>query len=412
MKKIFMAAFLACFTMFGYAQSRSALVHLKSGKVVEYDVDDIDSINFTDPVTYDELIEDATYGMGVYFGNGEYLTQISNAPMDSDGLPTQAGQYILRFMAISDNSTDSNHAILPSGRYTPASDFSKGSLYDNSDYLIALVCTRMENGQPMGYSVYFDKGATANVTYNSDGTYDIDFKGSVSPDSADFENLRMRFHGTIDFANNDPSYYNLLDEDVNMVPAALSAGYSNVEGKYGDYTCTFYNCELDKDGFVIGPGELLNVELLTEEGTPMDLTKLPGEYTVASIMGDSFGPGNWIEGMNYEYYGMYIPLGTYYQTFGEGGSDTHLRGFAQSGSVTVTKVDDGYHFDLDLTVEGGHKLTMSYTAPESSFIDRDAMSNAKANKTQAYSMKRMTGWSPLRDNINNHAASIRMVKRN
>ena len=94
MKIIFMAAFLACFTMFGYAQSRSALVHLKSGKVVEYDVDDIDSINFTDPVTYDELIEDATYSMGVYFGNGEYLTQISNAPMDSDGLPTQAGQYI------------------------------------------------------------------------------------------------------------------------------------------------------------------------------------------------------------------------------------------------------------------------------------------------------------------------------
>ena len=28
MKKIFMAAFLACFTIFGYAQSRSALVHL------------------------------------------------------------------------------------------------------------------------------------------------------------------------------------------------------------------------------------------------------------------------------------------------------------------------------------------------------------------------------------------------
>lgn len=100
MKKIFMAALLACFTMFSYAQSRSALVHLKSGKVVEYDVDDIDSIDFTAPVTYDQSFENAAYGMGVYFGSGEYLTEISNAPIDSDGLPTEAGQYVIRFLAV------------------------------------------------------------------------------------------------------------------------------------------------------------------------------------------------------------------------------------------------------------------------------------------------------------------------
>lgn len=411
MKKIFMAALLACFTMFSYAQSRSALVHLKSGKVVEYDVDDIDSIDFTAPVTYDQSFENAAYGMGVYFGSGEYLTEISNAPIDSDGLPTEAGQYVIRFLAVGANSADSNHAIMPSGRYTPATTFAEGTLYDADNYLVAMVCTKVENGQPYGYSVYFDKGATANVTYNSDGTYDIDFKGSVSPDSADFENIPMKFHGTIDYDNQDPSTYNLLSEDVQMVPAALSAGYSNVEGMYGDYTCTFYNCELDKDGFIVGPGELLNVELLTEEGQTMDLTKLPGEYTVATMTGD-MGPGNWIEGMNYEYYGMYIPIGTYYMTYGEGGAETRLRAFAQSGTVNVTKVDDGYKFDLDLTVEGGHKVTMSYTAPESSFTDRGTMSSAKGMKAQAFSMKGMSGWSPLRDNIKSHTTSIKLIKKN
>lgn len=402
-----MAVLFACAATFSYAQTRSALVHLKSGKVVEYDVDDIDSINFTDPVTYDKVIEGTDPGLGNYYGNGEYLAHISDAPMDADGLPTQVGQYVVRFYAFADKSVNSANAILPSGRYVSSQSFEKGTIFDDKGYLFVWICTAIENGEPQVKSVYFDKGATVNVVYNSDGNYDIDFKGSVSADSAasaGFQNFRMKFHGPISFYNQDPSYYEKLTEDVVMVPEQLSAGYSNAEGLYGDYSCTFLNCPLDTSGFVIGAGELLNLELLTEESATMDLTKLPGEYTIASI--DAATVGNFVEGVLYSYYGMYFPLGSYYETFDENGAETKLKGFVKGGSVKVTQVDEGYNFDVDLIVEGDHHVTMNYTAPESSF----AMRNQVAPKPST-SLKSVSGLSKGKVNINNKRYTITMIKK-
>lgn len=49
---LLIAAMLLASTI-GFAQSRSALIHLKSGEIKEIDYAQLDSITFTEPVTYD-----------------------------------------------------------------------------------------------------------------------------------------------------------------------------------------------------------------------------------------------------------------------------------------------------------------------------------------------------------------------
>ena len=66
-KKLLLAALVAASTMPAMAQqkTRTALLHMKSGEVKEFNVTDIDSITFSSPVNYDSQIN-AKYGIGFY----------------------------------------------------------------------------------------------------------------------------------------------------------------------------------------------------------------------------------------------------------------------------------------------------------------------------------------------------------
>lgn len=411
MKKILLSALFFCITLLGFAQSRSALIHLKSGEVKEFDVANIDSITFTDAVTYDKQLT-ATQSLGIYYGGGQYLVELSDQPISSNGLPTQAGQVIVRFIAFGVDDADSRNAKLPSGRYTPATTFAPGTLYNSSSSLQAMVCTGLDSvGAPLGYTIPFDKTAVANVEYKSDGTYAIDFKGQCSSklDGAAFQNIHVTYDGAISFDNQDPKSYELLDKDVVMVPTGSAIGYSNVAGSYGDYSCTFYNTPLDDEKFVIGAGELMNLELLTPEAQPMDLSKLAGTYTVTSALEGPWAPGNWLDGQLYEYYGIYMPLGTYYSTYDANGNKTNMNGFARSGSVVVTVEGDDVTFNCDLVAEGGHTIKMNYTVNKSAFVDQSASSGAPvANKS---SKKNSFGRLTAPVNVRAHQSALRLVKQ-
>ena len=194
-----------------------------------------------------------------------------------------------------------------------------------------------------------------------------------------------------------------------MVPTGSAIGYSNVAGSYGDYSCTFYNTPLDDEKFVIGAGELMNLELLTPEAQPMDLSKLAGTYTVTSALEGPWAPGNWLDGQLYEYYGIYMPLGTYYSTYDANGNKTNMNGFARSGSVVVTVEGDDVTFNCDLVAEGGHTIKMNYTANKSDFVDQSASSGAPvANKS---SKKNSFGRLTAPVNIRAHQFALRLVKQ-
>ncbi|MDO4159080.1 MAG: hypothetical protein Q4D41_01315 [Prevotellaceae bacterium] len=408
MKKIlFSTIFLLCMTTLSFAQNRSVLMHLKSGEIKEFNVADIDSLTFSDPVNYDLDIV-ATSTLSLYYGSGEYYVTISDAPMDSDGLPTQVGQTIVRFYAIGEKSIDSNNAILPSGRYVSGSSLEEGSIYDGEGYMVVLRCTGIDaEGNIDGYQIDLET-CVANVEYKSNGTYDIEFKGSLSEiEGVDFTNIRMTYSGPIAFENNDPSAYKTLAEDVNMVPTAMSGRYTNMAGAYGNYSIAFYNCPLDEDGFIIGAGELMSVELLTSESASMDISKIAGTYTISSALEGPWAPYNFLDGSLYEYYGMYIPLGTYYTVYGEGGSSTNLYGFAKDGTVVVTVDGTNITFDFDLIVEGGKSLTMDFTGDASTIQDYTVYGAPKAVNSKNGFTKVGKG----RANIHNSGNVLRLVKK-
>lgn len=360
--------------------NRTALLHMKSGEVKEFNVSDLDSITFSEPVTYDKVVT-GKYGLGVYFGGGEYYTLLSDDSLKADGSPTKTGQTIVTFYAFGDKSLTPVNAILPSGRYVSDSSYGLGTLYQNDDYLNAFFSIT----DSTGHYIPFDLGAEANVEYKSDGTYTIDFKGRSSSSDTPFKNLHMTFNGKINYINRDDSYYVTYDHDVDFVPNNLSAGCS-ASSDYSDYSCTFYTVPLDDQGFVTGAGTIVNLELLAKGNSAMNLDDLVGTYTFTDPINGPYEPGHFIGGTNYEMYGQYICIGTYINEYDDQGQSTQSKDFATGGTITVSKVDDKYRFVCDLTLEGGHKLTMDYTASADQFIDRGS-SDGVAKKAMVQSRK-------------------------
>lgn len=407
MKKYILSAALMAMATFATAQtSKSAFIHLKSGAVQEISCADIDSITFGNHVTYDKDIK-AEYTKSIYYGDGEYLVCLSDAPISPDGLPTQKGQVVIRFYAFAEKDADPRNAVLPEGTYTASDSFEKGTVYLSDNYLCALVCTEMTSEGPDGYSVPFSS-AKVTVKHNDSG-YNIEFIGDTGEkyDEIDFQTLRAEFNGEMKFENQDPTAYDMLAEDVTMVPTMLSGRYA-VSDTYGNYSIALLNCPLDDEGYIIGAGELANLEILTTPSANMNINDIAGEYTVASVLDGPYNPGSFLSGTLYEYYSMYIPMGTYYTKYGDDGSSTNMYAFATGGNVKVSTDGTNVTFDCDFVTENQKHVKINYTAPASGIVDMTQSS------TYAVSAKR-GGVMKLRPvgavNIYKHAPAIKLIKK-
>ena len=149
MKKTLLLAAMLLASTISFAQSRSALIHLKSGEVKEIDYSQLDSITFTDPVTYD-FEQEATYATSIYYGNRQYNLRFSDKPM-ANGLPTEVGQMILRVYPIAPDPVNSSaNCNLAAGRYEANKSFENYSLYLGDSWCCVLDCTGFEDGAPRG----------------------------------------------------------------------------------------------------------------------------------------------------------------------------------------------------------------------------------------------------------------------
>ena len=401
MKKIFLSTLLLCVATLVPAQNRSTLIHFKDGKIAEYNCDEIDSINFSDAVTYDLDIE-ATEFHNTYYGSGQYQVHLSDAPISDKGLPTQVGQTLVRFYAIGEKPI--------TGRYVASSSVEEGVLYKDDSYLCVMLCKAIgDNGAPQGYVVGFED-AVANVVYNSNGNYNIELKGTLKDmEGVDVKTIRIRYSGPMTFTNKDPESYDMLENDVTVVPTGISGRYTNVAGKYGSYTITFYNCELDSEGFIVGPGELFNIGILTEEATSMDVSKLAGSYTPTPAMQGPWNPGNYLQGELVSYYGMYLPVGTYYSVYGDGGAEINMKGFVKSGTINISVDGDAITYNCDLTTENGKKVTMNVTGNASDITDQTK--GAKGTEIKSRTAEVFGFPVATRDKINDTPATLYFIKK-
>lgn len=407
MKKYILSVALLAMTAFATAQtSKSTFIHMKSGEVKEIPCTDIDSITFGNHVTYDKDFK-AEYVKATYYGGGQYMIHLSDAPISSTGLPTQKGQIVVRFDAFNVKDPDGRNAVLPEGTYTADNSFKPGTLYLYDDYLCAMVCTGMTDKGPDGYSVPFSS-ATLKVKHSDTG-YVLEFTGDTGEkyEGVDFQTLRVTYAGEMKFDNQDSSSYTQLEEDVTMVPTMLSGRYS-VMSTYGNYSIALLNCPLDDEGFVVGAGELLNLELLTNPSPTMDINDIAGEYTVTSVLEGPYNPGSFLSGTLYEVMtDYYLPMGTYYTTFDSKGATTNMNAFITGGSVKVLTDGTNVTFMCNLITENDKHVNVNFTAPASGIIDQSQSSNgAPARRSGTMSFKPANAKSNY-----SHTPALRLIRK-
>lgn len=372
MKKIILSAIAVMVATVTMAQNRPVYLHMKSGEVKEFEYNEVDYIDFGEEVTYDLEFE-ATSTYCAYFGGNDYSLSLSDGPMSETGFPTEADQNLVRLYIVANESADSNNPRIEGGRYALGADYALGNIYNSSSYTFLFQNIEMRDGSPYGWTIEMESGAL-NVEYDAAGNANLVFRGKMHDYGEGYEslpkNVKVTFKGAINYDNQDPNSYQTLTEDVTMVPTGLSGGYSNSPGYYGNYSLTYYNVTLDAEGYITSAGELMNFEILTAEGETMDIaSQLPGDYTITDAMNGPWNVGNFLDGQIYPGYG--IPIGTYYTVYGEGGSETRLKGFVKDGTVHFDVADGNVTIKANLIAEGGHKITMEYTAPESSIVARN-----------------------------------------
>lgn len=374
MKKYILTFLFAVIATAMSAQTqKAAMIHLKSGEVQEVAVSDIDSITFC---KVHDLNFEAKYVRAAYYGDGQYWVILSDAPISDTQQPTQAGQSIAAFYCCGDASENSNQAILPTGTYDGEKGSQKGGIYTGElFYTYVMYCTGMtDDGQPKGFFLNSMATAKADVTY-ADGNYNISLHMALGQrnESEGFKETNVTYNGPISFINMDPNSYSYLTEDVSLVPTMNGAYHmSNADDGYSFYSFTFSNRTYNSSGYATGAGAQLSIELATDYTSPMDLTKLIGTYNVAPYDEKPYTPGTFLSGKLDEIFGMTIPAGTYYMTYDSNGVETRTKGFATGGTVTISEYDDNIlRVKADITMEGGHKLTMNSLMYKSSFIDYD-----------------------------------------
>lgn len=381
MKKSLLIVAMLLVTAIGFAQSRSALIHLKTGEVKEIDYAQLDSITFTESVTYD-LEQEVAYSTSIFYGNRQYVLRFSDKPISATGLPTEEGQMILRVYPNAPNPVNSSvNCNLAAGRYAPSTSFEDYTLYKGDTFFCVLLCTGFEDGEPQGYQFPLNDGAL-NVSYAADGTASMDFKGGFAEpveQLGNIQNIHITFNGTVEYDNQDPAAYQMLTEDMVIEPTGMGGRYeTDYYDTYGMYTMALFNTPIDEEGYVIGAGEVVNLTLLTEYTEHMDINNIAGEYTIADVMEGPYEPGKFLSGTLYNNSGWMMPLGTNLSFYDENGYGINKYGFATGGTITVTVDGDNITFVGDIETESGKHFTFNYTGAASAISDYTLTEEAPA----------------------------------
>ncbi|MCD8387907.1 MAG: hypothetical protein LUD17_13645 [Bacteroidales bacterium] len=300
----------------------------------------------------------------LYDGTGFYYLIISNAGISEGGAPTGPGE-IARILINAEQPDGSGDIQVPTGVYTPSAYYEGIGTFDtwNTDVIEAFYNPDdPDSGDLVGYFYDITEGSL-EVSANEDGTFSVNFdvEGVVQDDDTVYftKHITMTYDGAItvlDFEE-DPSQYTPIEGDYQLDVPNASGRFVN-----DGFSITFYGCPLDDNGFIVGAGDLLNVEFYTQPVGDPDYS-IAGTYEYFDLAGymdgsniEDYGPWDLMGGVWYEFYGFYMPIGTYVAIYDADGYE-EAYGLAYKGSsITVTDLGQGdYRFDFDIyTVQDAH----------------------------------------------------------
>ena len=311
------------------------------------------------PLEYDRELS-ARAARAYYFGEtastgvAEYTLNLT----DAEGFTDQGGPLlnaqVYRFGLWTEIAADPENPGLPEGTYTFSDSGTPvvGTFdYNSSLYGIqggnpsrmrsgsVVTITKSDNGYTIDATVItedaFNGVLVHHVTYSGEVEVYLEEEEEVTPGQP-----------TVSELNKD-----LLDIEFTSVSGFF---YNNTDDGKQNIVLEFSNMGLDDEGLYEGPGQAMQLDLVTVIGE--DNTIAEGTYYIPS-------------GELYAYPGVFDgstqPEGTYVTDIDEAGN--FLIGALTGGTVTVTCNYDTYEytFTFDLTTADSFRLTGTYTGPVS-----------------------------------------------
>lgn len=314
---------------------------------------------------------------GDLLGNGTnvYYLFLSNMEMFK-GNPTAEGQ-MLRILLIAGEDQNPESPTLPAGTFTCTTDETPETLVagtffaEDSNYLDVFYNPDNPASKEL-YAYNFNITAgSLSISKDNDSMYDINavLNGEIvnNNDEVIYESpINASYKGESHYF--DHNAYTPLGADMNVENVSLSGRVSTG----GGWSLAFYNLPLDEDGFIIGAGELMNVELYTEDAEKFTASQLIGEYTGLDMFNSqpSEWPGHFVQGVWYDFYGTYMAIGTNLSTYNDMG-DVVLTGLAESGTIKVTGTNDPdvLNVDINVTTKEGNKVTCNWQGRVPDFVE-------------------------------------------
>lgn len=285
------------------------------------------------------------------YEDGLWYIFLSNTGLDK-GNPTTEGQY-MRILLQTDPVEDPSAATLPIGVFEGSDEFET----DHFIYGYSLCMDIFENpdapgsGELVAYQ-YAATDGVLEISY-SDGEYHImaSFLGlNDYGEGVDERVCKAEYAGEVPYV--DINAYTPLAGDVEFNPAGASGRYTE-----GNYSIAFYSDGmLDEEGWIVDAGQLLNMDLFVPNEAPMNPEAIVGTYTPVDVMNEGEVPGCFVQGIWYEMFGMYVPMGTRLAIYDKYGDMTNV-GLAAEGSITVSREGDDYIVAFDLITVEGSKIT-------------------------------------------------------
>lgn len=272
-------------------------------------------------------------------------------------LPASEGQLISAFLC-GPQSEDKENPVLPAGKYefttTPGEMYTFGARY--SHYVDAF----MYEGEIVGWQLP-PVGGTIEIT-EEDGIYDVvAIITAAEVDEETDEEISVDVTATYKGRITVPGPIPDLPGDEYVMTIPEMGGMYDSSQKV--FALSFYGCELDNDGFIVGRGDLLSVYIYYNGETP--LADLPGEYEFIDYMDSkNWSNGHFLGGYLYKLSADFvIPFGTYCAVYNDGGA-IEACGLSNGGTITVTSTgeanDGNLKFDFDLVAKNGTKMIGSW----------------------------------------------------
>lgn len=322
-------------------------------------------------------------------GSDLFFLQLSNAEFDESFMPTEGGELVRLYLYTSPVAEGSDPQLAPGTykignedeatpfTYDPASSVfamgSNGNDWQQINYESGEVVVGFENGE---YTI------TANMVI-------ADGQGTK---------IRARFKGAAEILDYSDGFLHFnTDQNETMTGMTGAVTSSTVTPDLDDYTITLYNCELDKDGFIIGAGFVFNCELYAK-AVPFEEYEFAGTYTSNPDWEQGIYPENtYITGFVYDMYGMKIPVGTYLSEYDDSGT-LIAAGLVQDGEIIISRSDGKCKIDAVLTTSKGVSVTISYDGPDVPLANRKtdaAPEKQPVPKSRPQITATVNGWTPL-----------------